>query len=50
MPSGVFTSFDLVPHDVHIIITVGSGLLVPQTQSVQELVLHSCELITVAAY
>lgn len=41
------TGFDAIPHDVDVIIAVSSGLLVPEAQSVQELVLNGSQTIAV---
>ena len=43
------TRFNLIPHDVHVIVPVSSGLLVPEAQSVQELMLDGSQTITVFA-
>lgn len=41
------TLFNLIPYDVDVVVAVSSGLLVPEAQSVQELVLNSSQTIAV---
>lgn len=38
---------DAVPHDLHVVIPIGSGLLVPEAESVQELVLDGGDAVAV---
>lgn len=44
---GLVTRFDAIPHDLDVIIPVGPGLLVPEAQSVQELMLNGSQAVTV---
>lgn len=41
------TLFNLIPYDVDVVVAVSSGLLVPEAQSVQELVLNGSQTIAV---
>lgn len=41
------TLFNLIPYDVDVVVAVSAGLLVPEAQSVQELVLNSSQTIAV---
>lgn len=37
----------MVPHDLHIIVSIGSGLLVPEAESVEELVFDGGDAVAV---
>lgn len=45
----VDTRFNLIPHDVDIVVPISPGLLMPKAESVEKLVLHGSQTVTVAA-
>lgn len=45
----IVTRFNAIPHDIDIVVTVRSGLLVPEAQSVQDLMLNGSQTVTVSA-
>lgn len=44
--SQYITTFYMIPHDRHIVIAVGAGLLVPEAEGMEELVFDGGDAVT----
>lgn len=45
--SGVLTDYDVISHDLHVVVAIGPGVFVPEPDHVSELVHDDAELVAV---
>lgn len=48
--SHCLTNYDVISHDLHVIVTIRSGMFVPEADHMSKLVHNDAELVAIFAY